>query len=255
MLEMVAGQLEAAGSLSDLQKIVVGLRDSLGIDHIVYHWVSADGEQYGCGTYDPVWVQRYVDREYLRIDPVILACFKRYHPVDWRRLDWSSRVAKAFRQDALEHGVGNQGYSVPIHGPSGQFALLTLSHMAGDEEWDTFVGLHQREIILVAHYLNTKALEIASSRAPKLSKPLSPREVDALTYLAMGYSRGQVAEMLAISEHTLRAYIESARLKLNAQNTVSAVAQALLNGHIVIGGADRAAPGDWPGKERTAMAS
>ena len=64
MLEMVAGQLEAAGSLSDLQKIVVGLRDSLGIDHIVYHWVSADGEQYGCGTYDPVWVQRYVDREY-----------------------------------------------------------------------------------------------------------------------------------------------------------------------------------------------
>ncbi len=88
---------------------------------------------------------------------------------------------------------------MPIHGPSGQFALLTLSHMADDKEWDTFVGLQQREIILVAHYLNTKALEIASSRAPKLSKPLSPRQVDTLTYLAMGYSRGQVAEMLAIS--------------------------------------------------------
>lgn len=193
MLELVAGQLEAAGSLSDLQEIVVALRDSLGLDHIVYHWVSADGEQYGFGTYDPVWVQRYVDWEYLRIDPVIIACFKRYHPIDWRRLDSSSRVAKAFRQDALEHRVGNQGYSVPIHRPSGQFALLTLSHTASDEYWDAFVGLHQREIILMAHYLNRKALEIASSRAPKPSKTLSPREIDALTYLAMGYARGQVA--------------------------------------------------------------
>jgi len=255
MLELAAGQLEAAVSLSDLQDIVVGLRDSLEIDHIVYHWVSADGEQYGCGTYDPVWVQRYVDQDYLRIDPVILACFQRYHPVDWRRLDWSSRVARAFRKDALDHGVGNQGYSVPIHGPSGQFALLTLSHTASDEDWDAVVGAHQREIILIAHYLNRKELEIASNRAPKPSKTLSPREVDALTYLAMGYARGQVAEMLAISEHTLRADIESARLKLNAQNTISAVAQALLHGHIVIGGTDRAAPGDWPGKERAALAS
>jgi len=255
MLESVAGQLEAADSLSDLQKIVVDLRDSLGVDHIVYHWVSADGEQYGCGTYDPVWVQHYVDQDYLRIDPVVLACFRRYHPVDWRRLDWSSRVAKAFRKDALEHGVGNQGYSIPIHGPSGQFALLTLSHTASDEDWDALIALHQREIILVAHYLNRKALEIASSRAPKPSKALSPREIDVLTYLAMGYGRGQVAEMLAISEHTLRAYIESARLKLNAQNTISAVAQALLQGHIVIGGTDRAAEGDWPGRDSTALAS
>ncbi len=45
MLELVAGQLEAADSLSDLQEIVVDLRDSLCVDHIVYHWVSADGEQ------------------------------------------------------------------------------------------------------------------------------------------------------------------------------------------------------------------
>lgn len=255
MLELVAGRLEAADSLSDLQDIVVGLRDSLGVDHIVYHWVSADGEQYGCGTYDPVWVQRYVDQDYLRIDPVVIACFQRYHPVDWRRLDWSSRVAKAFRKDALAHGVGNQGYSIPIHGPGGQFALLTLSHSASDEDWDALVAAHQREIILIAHFLNRKALEIATSRVPRPSKMLSPREVDVLTYLAMGYARGQVAEMLAISEHTLRAYVESARLKLNAQNTISAVTQALLQGHIVIGGTDRAAAGDWPGRERTALAS
>ena len=42
-----------------------------------------------------------------------------------------------------------------------------------------------------------------------------------MTLLALGYSRAQVADSLSISEHTLRAYIESARSKLGAQNTTT----------------------------------
>ena len=52
--------------------------------------------------------------------------------------------------------------------------------------------------------------------------------------------------MLAISEHTLRAYIEGARLKLGALNTVHAVARAVAEGLIVTGGAARSAKGGWP---------
>jgi len=211
--------------------------------------VSADGEQYGYGTYDPVWVQHYVDKEYLRVDPVVLGCFQRFHPVDWKRLDWSSKPARAFRKDAVEHGVGNQGFSVPIRGPNGQFALFTLSHNCDDDTWAEFTKVNQRDILLIAHYLNQKALEIEAARQPEPVRPLSPREIDTLTYLAMGYGRGQIAEMLSISEHTLRAYIESARFKLGAANTTHAVARALGEGMIVVGGAARAAEGGWPGKD------
>lgn len=242
------GQLEQAEGLDQIQALIVALRDHYQVDHIVYHWVSADGEQYGCGTYDPVWVQRYVDREYLRIDPVVIGCFQRFHPVDWKRLDWSSRAARAFQKDAIEHGVGNQGFSIPIRGPNGQFALFTLSHQANDDSWVDFTQDNQRDLILIAHYFNQKALELEQGRTPEHAKSLSPREVDALTFLAMGYGRGQVADMLSISEHTLRAYIESARFKLNAMNTTHAVARALSEGLIVVGGAARKAVGDWPGK-------
>ena len=55
-----------------------------------------------------------------------------------------------------------------------------------------------------------------------------------MTLLAIGYSRAQVAETLAISEHTLRVYIESARFKLGAANTTHAVARALSRGLIVV---------------------
>ena len=66
------------------------------------------------------------------------------------------------------------------------------------------------------------------------TKALSPREIDAMTLLAVGYSRAQVANELSISEHTLRVYIESARFKLGAMNTTHAVARAMNQGLIVV---------------------
>lgn len=248
-LEQFLERVESAETLADIQTLIVALRDAYGVDHIIYHWVSSDGEQYGCGTYPLEWVQRYVDRDYLRVDPVVIGCYQRFHPVDWKRLDWSSRAARAFMKDAIDHGIGNQGYSIPIRGPQGQFALFTVSHNCDDKTWADFTEAHRRDLILVAHTFNQKALELAVGRRPEPTRALSPRELDTLTYLAMGYGRGQVADMLSISEHTLRAYIESARFKLGAMNTVHAVARAIAEGLILAGGAARAAQGGWPGRD------
>lgn len=248
MPEEFLARLEQAEVFEDLQKLIVELRDFYNVAHLVYHWVSADGEQYGCGTYPSQWVETYIEKEYLRIDPVVLGCYQRFHPVDWRKLDWSSRAAKMLAADAAKFEVGSQGYSIPIRGPNGQFALFTVSDHRSDEEWDIFTRENQRNLILIAHYFNNSALMIERGRTPVASKSLSPRETDALTYLAMGSGRGQVADMLEISEHTLRAYIESARLKLGANNTTHAVARALAEGMIITGGATSGAIGNWPGR-------
>lgn len=233
-LDRELARLEESVALDDMQDIITGLRNAFCVDHMVYHWVSSNGEQYGCGTYAPAWVERYLEQGYLRIDPVVLGCFQRFHPVDWKRLDWSSRAARAFQKEAIEHGVGNQGFSIPIRGPNGQFALFTVSHSCDDDEWARFCEMHRRELILVAHFFNQKALEFQPGRIPDQSQALSPREVDAMTLLAVGYSRAQAAETLSISEHTLRVYIESARFKLGALNTTHAVARALSRGLIVV---------------------
>lgn len=232
--EALLGDLERAQGLEALQATIIALRDHFHVDHMVYHWVSSNGEQFGCGTYSDIWVQRYVDLDYLRIDPVITGCYQRFHPVDWKRLDWSSKPARTFQAEAIAHGVGNQGFSVPIRGPIGQFALFTASHNCDDEEWARFTEANRRDLILIAHEFNEKALELQPGRNPEPSRALSPREIDAMTLIAMGYSRAQVAETLSISEHTLRVYIESARSKLGALNTTHAVARALSRGLIVV---------------------
>ncbi len=233
-LDRILEDLDATDTLDGLQEVIVSLRDAFEIDHMVYHWVDSAGEQYGCGTYDDAWVEHYVAQGYIRVDPVIVGCFRRFHPVDWKRLDWSGKPARAFLADSLQNGVGNQGYSIPIRGPNGQFALFTTNHSCDDATWAGFIETHSRELILIAHYFNRKALEFEPDRKGEQSRALSPREVDAMTLLAVGYSRAQVADTLAISEHTLRVYIESARFKLGANNTTHAVARALSRGLIVI---------------------
>ncbi|BBU57899.1 histidine kinase [Mameliella alba] len=233
-LDGLIERLESAEGLEDLQILIEELRDRYGVDHIVYHWVNSNGEQYGCGTYDLEWVNRYLEKGYLRVDPVVAGCYQRFHPVDWKRLDWSSKAARALMQDAIAYGIGNQGYSIPLRGPNGQFALFSLSHNCSDEEWEDFTISNRRDLILVAHYFNQKALEFEPGRTPDPAQPLSPREIEAMTLLAVGYSRAQAADTLSISEHTLRVYVESARHKLGALNTTHAVARALSRGVIVV---------------------
>ena len=233
-LESILETVGQADSLAKLQAASVALRDHYRIDHIAYHWVDSRGDQYGCGTYSLAWQERYLSQNYLRIDPVIIGCYQRFHPVDWKQLDWSGKAARAFQHESIEYGLGNQGFSVPVRGPNGQFALFTVNHTCDDGTWASFTDEHRSELILLAHYLNEKALELEPDRTPMVAQSLSPREVDAMTLLAIGYSRAQVADDLAISEHTLRVYIESARFKLGALNTTHAVARALSRGLIVV---------------------
>lgn len=233
-LERFIERMAGAGTLDHLNDEVMALRDLFDVDHVVYHSVNSTGQQYGILTYSDDWVQRYIDEDYARVDPVVQGCFRRFHPVDWKRLDWSGKVQREFMGEAVDAGVGNQGFSVPIRGPNGQFALFTVSDRRTDGAWQKYTETHVRDLILVAHYINQKALEIERGTDHAPSKSLSPREVDALTLLAMGYSRAQAAESLSISEHTLRVYIESARFKLGAVNTTHAVARALTQGLLVV---------------------
>ncbi len=233
-LSQILEDLESTSTLEELATILIQLRDTLRIDHVTYHWVDGAGDQYGFTTYSDAWDKQYRYKNYHRIDPVILGCFQRFHAVDWKQLNWSGKAVRAFLEDAQDHGVGNQGYSIPLRGPSGQFALFTVNNTCDDAAWQTFKDAHGRDLILVAHFLNRKALEFAKNRQPETTRGLSPREIDAMTLLALGYSRAQVAHSLSISEHTLRAYIESARSKLGAQNTTHAIATALSRGLIVV---------------------
>ncbi|MEM6565024.1 MAG: LuxR family transcriptional regulator [Pseudomonadota bacterium] len=231
--ERILEELEQADTLDKLYRVSFLMRDLYDVKHVVYYWVNSVGENYGAGTLPLEWAEHYVKKNYNKIDPVVLGCFNRFDPANWKDLDWSSKTARDFLDDALAHGIGNQGLTIPIRGPNGQYAVLTVNHSCDDDQWDSFVREHKREIMIIAYEFNKRGLEFEEKEVSSIHGKLSPRELSALTYLARGMSRNQAAHHMKISEHTLRVYIESSRHKLGALNTTHAVARALNSGLIV----------------------
>lgn len=227
-------QLSKADTVGALQGAVVQSRDIFGVEHVVFHATAPDKPQWSAVTYDSDWVDTYVTQNFQAIDPVVQGCMGGFMPLDWKRLDWSRKQARTLMAEGVAHGVGNQGYSIPVRGPNGQFAVFTVNDTARDDAWATFTAAARNEMLLAAHYINERVIELAGDGGQLPHQALSPRESDSLRFLAKGLSRGQVADRLGISENTLRVYIDSARHKMGALNLTNAVAVALSRGIISI---------------------
>ena len=235
-LEALLERLQTTKSIDELQGWAHELRDHFGVTHVFYHTATLKSEQVGAFTYSLDWARYYIEHDYRSIDPVVLGAQRRFHPMDWKTLDWSSPQARGMMREALAHGLGNQGWSVPIWGPHGEFALFCLNHMTDDASWEAFTRKNAKDILVVAHVMHEQAMRIVNQElAP--TTDLSPRERETLTQLSLGQSRAEVADALQISENTLRAYIDSARHKLGALIVTHAVALALGRGIIVPAGA------------------
>lgn len=226
-------RLQNTTTLDDVQTLIAELRDIYGLTHVVYHVVGNSGREYGAFTYSKEWVAHYVEREYFRVDPVVTESMRRFHPLDWRTLDWTPRPARKLMLDAQANGIGKHGLSVPIRDVGGQFALFSVTSGGSDAGWDDFLLANSRDILLAAHFVHERVSQIVGEDRDIVGRQLSPREKDALTLLATGQSRAAAAERLRISEHTFRVYVDTARHKLGALNTTHAVAMALSGGLIL----------------------
>lgn len=229
LMERFLDRLQNARSLDHVEGLVTGLRDELDVDHAIYHVVGATGQEYGALTYDPEWVRHYISNRYFAIDPVVSEALRTTRPLNWSELDWSNAAARNLLGEASAEGVGKQGYSVPVRGPDGALALFSVTSYKSDAEWQAFGSAHLRDLVLAAHYIHDRVAELTVDRDAG-GAALTPRERDVLSLLSVGRSRGEAAETLRISEHTLRAHVDSARQKLGAQNATHAVATALSRG-------------------------
>ena len=216
------------------------IRDVYDVDHVVYVVVSFGGSptfgdyQFGEITYQSEWLRHYMEENYKEIDPTVAGAVQSFTPLDWKRLDWGPRKRRKLILEAVDAGVGNQGYTVPIRGPNGQFAVLTVNKTCTDTVWENYIAETASDWLLMANFMHQKVLEIMQINAQEEFVTLSPRERDALTMISTGASRSATAEHLSISENTLRVYLDSARNKLGALNMPHAVALAVRSGIIDI---------------------
>ncbi len=254
-LNAIIERLRGLPELVAFDEIIEAIRGTYDVDHVYYYAISLgvtaqssrstaehlagsggtlrrEGRQFAAMSYTPDWVAHYLEANFASVDPVMAGAAGRFDPLDWSELDWRGTKKERFRNEAAEFGIGEQGYTVPIRGPSGQFAIFTINKTCNRETWAKLITEHRTDFLLLAHFAHQAVLKLHGFGAAAQPRPLSNREKEALQLIAQGLGRGHVAERLGISENTLRVYLDSARFKVGALNVPHAVALAVQSGVI-----------------------
>ena len=212
----------------DFEVSLQDIRASLGCAHSVYHLAptgSPDMEiPFLRTTYSPDWIMRYIMRNYPTSDPVLHLGLTSPDAFFWSDVPQATDELAAFFKDAQDHGVGNCGYTIPIADRGGKRAMFTINSNAEPGEfkaWISHIEAHLKDIALILH---RRAL--AETGVDTLVPLLSKREIECLNWTARGKDAPAVAETLAISEHTVRDYLKSAKKKLSCSTIAQAVYEA-----------------------------
>jgi DNA-binding CsgD family transcriptional regulator len=219
----------------DVEETITRLRDLLGVDHLVYHssklGVSPSIDPYIRLTYPASWIKQYLTMNYVDLDPVLKEGFSRTLPFDWSELKVESEAQGAFLMDALSHGVGPFGLSIPVRSKQGHRGLFSISFAGSAEEWAEFREKHLAQAILIANRVHHRVIaEVFGEDHPHLTD----RELECLRLTAIGKDAGDIAIILGISPHTARDYLKSARFKLDCVTSAQAVTKAMKLGLLVL---------------------
>ena len=150
--------------------------------------------------------------------------FNRALPFDWSEITLFSEEEGMFFQDAVAHGVGMCGLSIPVLSRYGHKGLFSMSSELPHDEWNAWWNPRIGELSEIGHYIHKRALEQVLT--PDMSS-LPPRSVECLEWMSRGKTMSETAQILGIAENTVRAYLRTARSKLGTSNTMQATTLAI----------------------------
>lgn len=222
---------EAIRGSKDVAAAIAVFRDHYDLAHITYHHAQtvpgkmAVDAPFVRTTYPDAWIARYLMKGYVSIDPIVREGLLRSLPFDWSEVEIGPECGALFL-DFQAHGLGANGFSIPITDKAGRRALLSLNAHPSETNWAGLVSESRKDWIELAHAVHRKAIhELYGAHDPVPA--ISPRELETLYWVGQGKEAKDIALILAISEHTVRSYMRSVRFKLDCSNLTQAVAKAV----------------------------
>lgn len=228
-LERATRHFATARTLPQLGRTVKEFAEDLGFDHVVY-WLPrvpgvVAGEPVAIITYPDEWTARYIEQNYLDIDPVVLEAARSIVPTDWSTLTRRSKRVRQLFDEASACRIGNQGVTIAMRGAAFETALFSVTANCLDDEWlkrkrEAMPALQTAGFLL---HQSVLGLYKPDAEAPRLA----PREAECLRLCARGLRDADIADRMKISPSVVRAYLESVRYKLAASTRPHMVAQAI----------------------------
>jgi len=221
---------ERISLLPTVEDAIDAFRSHYGVAHTTYHLAQTVMDRLDSPfvrtTYPSAWVSRYLQRNYVKLDPVILEGTIRSLPFDWSELELKPEAVPLFL-DARCHGLGASGYSIPVVDKRNRRALFSINSDLTGESWRLLIRSHAVDWAELAYVIHKIAMRELYGLEPD-HLPLSPRELECLTWTARGKDHKEIAIILGLSNHTVLGYLKSTRFKLDCVNLSQATSKAII---------------------------
>jgi LuxR family quorum sensing-dependent transcriptional regulator len=227
--------IESLDRLSDANEALRVLEEAVGRFGferlIVTGLLPIEGERFDDLVLASGWpaefLQLYCQHDYIRFDPIARLVQQSANPFAWEGTSYfrsEDAGVAAVMKHAADFGIA-RGFTIPIHGPAGYVACVSMSGIDVDLPAKLRPGVH-----LMAQYAFNR---IWSLVAPLRKTPcLTQREREVLTWAAKGKSAWEIGEILDIAKRTVDEHVQQTFRKLGAVNRTQAVAIALRN-HLI----------------------
>jgi DNA-binding CsgD family transcriptional regulator len=233
-LEQCLHEIPQLGDQAEADAFLRNAMDKFELGYCVYHARalpgSPDQNPVVITTYPTAWVDHYIQRDYVSIDPVVHDAERSIIPLDWATLDRKPVIVKRLFGEAGEFGVGGQGLTFCIRGPNNDRALFSINSRLNDHDWSRMKPELMAEMQIFAQFFHTQLVKLKGG-IPAMAD-LSRREAECLGLTGRGLTVKEIARQLHVSPPAVRAYVDSARHKLGALNKTHATAIATRNGII-----------------------
>jgi DNA-binding CsgD family transcriptional regulator len=179
-------------------------------------------------SYPADWLALYLRENFLAVDPIVRTHFTRFGTQVWsdtfRRV--VSRPEREFIGLAAAFGL-REGVTLGLHDPRQR--RRTLFSFAG-----VAMGEHPRHALVLEHlvpHLHAALVRTMAAAAPA-AVSLSAREREVLQWMKEGRSNWEIAQIIGVSERTVRFHVGNILQKLQALTRGHAVALAMEQGLI-----------------------
>ncbi len=221
--------------VESLQTIVESVLSKLDFDY--YAVCSINANDFGlCNSlpiahttnYPNKWLNHYILNQLHNFDPVMYFGRMVSYPVSWEKLELASGFSKDHRSVlncARDFGL-RSGICMSIHNLDGSLMIVSLAS-SGERTLNNMVIKEAANSVQALSTLGPSPAAIESG-----CFDLTQREVECLSWCALGKTSNDISAILEISSNTVDFHLKSAMRKLSASSRTFAIVKAMRNGII-----------------------
>jgi len=172
------------------------------------------------------YARDYVDKNFVKIDPIIQQALKEAQPFHWQDVREKRSINAQQEMIFTSHKRDGflDGLAVPVYGPMGTIAIYSLT--AKNKRLD----LSPAQLVALQFaclQTHNRYFDVEQINGDDPEKPLSPREMEALSLVADGMANKEIAEKLGVTENTVDTMLRRVFAKFGVNNRISAVLKGI----------------------------